>query len=314
MDKQAIIFEWSAPEQFVATQEVLDYSGFETDAGVFDLHKALGYKKVSVFVDSKITVAELERLAQAGLEVISVRAAGIDNIPWQRALELGINVYRVANYSPESVAEHAFALLLTIARKLNVERQYHNYQRNERTTDAMGITLNGRTIGLFGVGRIGKVAANIALGFGMKVVYYDKYAQVRSELTQVQSLAELFQISDVVSIHVPLTDETRQSINAEVLSQAKPGLILINVSRGDIMDSDAVIAALDSTSLAGVGVDVWDSGVNDDKFDRRLLRMNSFQTCHVGFFTYEAIKAILEQTLQNLNTTPLADNIVAKPT
>ncbi len=298
--KKTIVFEWSDYEQSVYTKENLDWDSARFEPGKFDLHMAEGYPCVSIFVDSKITNQQLDDLARNGTRYIAIRSAGFDMLDVEYAKNIGIGIYHVASYSPESIAEHAFALILNLVRKLNVERRHHAELETIRTIQSMGFTLHGKRIGLYGVGRIGSVMAKIADGFGMQVGFYDKFVDKIPAATKLNSLPDLFSLCDVVSIHVPLTAETKQSVNWEIISKAKPGLILINTARGDIVDSKAVIKGLDQGILGGLGADVWDSGKVDDLFDPRLFRDNVIQTHHVAFFTYEAVAEILQQTIANL--------------
>ncbi|MCA9379292.1 2-hydroxyacid dehydrogenase, partial [Candidatus Dojkabacteria bacterium] len=272
--------------------------------------KARGFPVVSIFVDSKISADDLRALRDAGLRRIVIRAAGCNMVDVPIATELGVEVCRVADYSPESIAEHAFALLLALQRRLMTEREHHQVLKNDRSSALMGSTLSGKTIGLYGVGKIGRLVAQIAAGFQMQIVFYDKFIDTLPGARKVGSLGELFASSDVVSVHVPLTPETKNSVTAEVLAASKPGLTLINTSRGDVVNSEAVVQALDSGKLSALGVDVWDSGDVDDRFDERLLRHNVIQTEHIGFFTREAVGEILRQTIENVNGTGREENRV----
>ena len=297
--KPTIVFEWSDFEQHVFAKEQLTWDA-RFELGKFDIHLAKGYPMVSIFVDSRISNADLDELGRNGTRYVAVRSAGYDMLDVEYAKKVGITVYRVAAYSPESIAEHAFALILNLARKLNIERRYHAELSPVRNLNSMGFTLHGKRIGLFGVGKIGSVMVKIADGFGMEVGYYDRYVDKMPSATKVDSLEDLFRLCDIVSVHVPLTPETKHIINWNVLSQAKPGLILINTARGDIVDPKAVIQGLDNGVLGAFGADVWDSGKVDDQFDPRLFRDNVIQTHHVAFFTYEAVAEILKQTIFNL--------------
>jgi D-lactate dehydrogenase len=297
--KQTIVFEWSDYEQFVFAKEEMRWAA-RFEPGKFNVNLAKGYPNVSIFVDSKISNKELDELARNGTRYIAIRSAGHDMLDAEYAKSIGLGVYFIASYSPESIAEHAFALLLNLVRKLNIERRHHAGLQHIRTIQSMGTTLKGKKIGLYGVGRIGSIMAKIADGFSMEVGFYDKYIDRLPAATKVTSLNELFQKCDVVSIHVPLTAETKYSVNSEILAQAKPGLILLNTARGDVVDPQAALHALDKGILAGLGIDVWDSGKVDDKFDSRLYRDNVIQTHHIAFFTYEAVREMIKQTILNL--------------
>lgn len=303
------VFEWADYEQQVLSQLDLKIEADFTSAR-FDLSQALNYQVICIFVDSQISADDLRKLKDAGLERVVIRAAGCNMVDVETANDLGIEVCRVAAYSPESIAEHAFALLLALSRKLTKEREHHQVLKNDRTNDLLGTTLAGKKLGLYGVGKIGSLVAKIAAGFNMQVLFFDKFVEFLPEAQKVNSLNELFAACDVVSVHVPLTPETRHSVNSEVLAVSKSGLTLINTSRGDVVDPEAVIAALDKGQLGALGVDVWDSGDIDDKFDERLLRYNVIQTEHIGFFTREAVSELLRQTVDNINGVGKEENKV----
>lgn len=307
----SIFFDWHDFEQSVVEKYQLQLpegATFVTEP--FSIDKALGQENVSIFVDSKISNVELDQLQQSGCQRILLRSAGFNMLDVEYAKSLGLKVFRVASYSPESIAEHVFALLLSIVRNLNVERDKHEKGINKRTIDSMGYTLQGKTMGIYGIGKIGSAVFRIAQGFGMKLLFFDKYVDEYEGATKLNSLKELFEQSDVVSIHVPLTDETRYSVNDEVFGCIKRKLVLVNTSRGDVVEPEAVISALDTGKLFGLGVDVWDSGDIDDKFDSRLLRDNVMQTQHIAFFTEEAVQSILEQTLASLADQAAEQNVL----
>ncbi len=297
---KTIFFEWQDFEDavFKITQE--DNAEYGFDPGVFSLDKAKGYEAVSIFINSVISKEDLKKLKQQGTRILSVRATGYDNLDVAYAKELGFLVYRVAVYSPESVAEHTFALLLAITKNLKLQLKKHERENNERDMMCMATMLYGKTLGIYGLGSIGKCVAQIAQGFGMKVIYYDIHERPMDNVKRVESLKDLFTKSNAVSVHVPLNQETKYSINEEVLADARKGVYLINTARGSIMEPNAVLAALDRGIISGLGVDVWDNGQMSDAFDRRLLRNNVIQTNHIAFLTQESVRSILEQTIQNL--------------
>ena len=224
------------------------------------------------------------------------------------AKKLGIKVCRVASYSPESIAEYVFALLLNLCRKMNHERNKHQNLQNGRTIKSMGFVLKNKTLGLYGYGNIAREVAKIARdGFGMKVVFFDPYVSFSDLDTKIETLSELFSVSNIVSIHVPLNQETRYSVNASVFENIKSeNFTLINTARGEIVKSDDLVEFLNNGKIKYFGTDVWG---DDDKFDVRLLTENTFQADHVAFLTEEAVLSILSQTKESIEN-PRTENIL----
>ena len=180
--------------------------------------------------------------------------------------------------------------------------------QNGRSLDSMGFALKGRILGLHGYGKIGREVSNIARnGFGMKVHFFDPFIDKSDNDTKVLDIYELYKTSDIVSIHMPLNDETKNSVNFDLLSKAKDGIMIVNTARGGLIESEAMIKYLDSGKVSYFGTDVWG---DDDKFDERLYRDNTFQADHVAFFTDEAVYSILEQTMDSLSGRPLECNIL----
>jgi D-lactate dehydrogenase len=301
------VFEWQDFEELVLLESKLKFpANTEFLAEKFSVEQAASVAAISIFVDSRISNEDLDKLAGQGLKQIFIRAAGFNMLDVEHAKGLGITVTRVASYSPESIAEFAVTLMLALARKLNLQREHHRQAKNGRHIDAMGFTLHGKTLGLHGYGKIARQLADIARdGFKMQVQFVDPYVESSDKDKKLQTLQELYSTSDIVSIHVPLMPETANSVNSELLQSVKPGFMLINTSRGGIVDTGSVVELLDAGKLAYFGADVWGA---DDKFDARLLRDNAFQADHVAFFTREAVHSILEQTIESAGGNPRQEN------
>jgi D-lactate dehydrogenase len=247
------------------------------------------------------------------VELIALRAAGFDNVDLNAAHAHGITVARVPAYSPNAVAEHAFALLLSLNRSIHL-----SYERNRRGNFAldglMGFDLVGKTIGIVGVGNIGSVAARIAAGFGCRVLGTDfiRRDDCRDTVEYVE-LDQLLERSDIVSLHCPLNETTRHLISSRELARMKRTALLINTSRGAVIDTPAVIRALEASLLGGLAIDVYEregdlffedhSGeeLEDRQFERLLAFPNVLVTPHQGFFTAEALGKIASTTIENID-------------
>lgn len=277
------------------------------------VHLARGQRAICVFVNDQLTRPVLQALAQEGIRLIALRCTGYNQVDVQTARQLGIRILRVPSYSPHSVAEHAVALLLSLNRKT-----YLAYQRtkdNNFTLDGLiGFDLYGKTVGVIGTGKIGAAFARIMLGFGCHVLAHDKMhsAALQQLCVTYVSMEELLTQADVVSLHCPLMPETHHLIDAAALARMKPGAYLINTSRGGLLDTPAVLAALESGHLGALGIDVYEG--EDDFFfadwsdkplpDADLNTLthlpNVLVTAHQGFFTREAMEQIAHTTLNNL--------------
>ncbi|MGC4113272.1 MAG: 2-hydroxyacid dehydrogenase [Myxococcales bacterium] len=275
---------------------------------------ARGAQAVCAFVNDSVDRPCLKMLGRLGVKLLALRSTGYNNVDVQAAREEGIAVTRVPAYSPYAVAEHAVALLLTLNRKTH--RAFNRVrEQNFSLNGLMGTDLHGKTAGIFGTGKIGRIAAQILRGFGMRVVAYDPYPavewaqQVGVEYVDARTLARE---SDVISLHVPLTPETKHLIRGETLELMKPGAILINVSRGRLIDTTALIAALKAGKLGGVGLDVYeeeegvffedlsDQVLLDDELARLLTFPRVLVTAHQAFLTREALGDIARTTVANL--------------
>ena len=287
---------------------------------------ARGHDAVCVFVNDRLDAAVLEALAEDRVRLIALRCAGFNNVNIGVAQRLGITVVRVPAYSPHAVAEHTVALMLALNRKLH--RAYNRVREGNFALDGLlGFDLNGRTAGVIGTGRIGAVVARILHGFGCKVLAFDPWPNeaCRSLGAHYLSLGELLAASDIITLHCPLTPENHHLIDAAALRQMKTGAMLINTSRGGLLDTRAVIAALKSGKLGHVGLDVYEEEgemffedlsstiLRDDIFTRLLTFPNVIITGHQGFFTLEALENIAATTIANLTefeTTGSSSNAV----
>ncbi|MFP5417659.1 MAG: NAD(P)-dependent oxidoreductase [Gammaproteobacteria bacterium] len=261
-----------------------------------------GCQGVISFVGDALDAAALARLAGQGIRLVAQRAAGVDNIDLDAARRLGIRVTHVPAYSPESVAEHAVALLLALARNLPQtvnQAKCGNFALDGRP----GFSLHGKTAGILGMGRIGQACARILLGFGCRVIATSRSAFEMAGVEAVPSDV-LWRESQIVSLHCPLTPATRHLVGPACLSMARPGLILINTARGGIVDTEAVLDALDSGQLGAYGADVYENeacvffrdcsrcGYDDALLERLLAHPRALVTPHQAFFTHESLREI----------------------
>jgi D-lactate dehydrogenase len=268
---------------------------------------------VCVFVNDKVNADVIRQLKEQGIKFISLRCAGFNNVDLVAAKEAGIHVCRVPAYSPEAVAEHAVALILTLNRKTH--KAYNRVrEQNFALQGLMGFDLYGKTVGVVGTGRIGQAFCRIMLGFGCRVLAFDVIANRDMEAIGVNyvPLIELLQQSDIVSLHTPLNDQTRHLINKDTFQFLKPRMMLINTSRGALIDTPAIIGALKNGHISALGIDVYEqeehlffrdlSGniIEDDTIQRLMSFPNVLVTAHQAFFTKEALDQIAETTLFHL--------------
>lgn len=269
---------------------------------------------ICAFVNDRVDRDALAILKKQGVRLVALRCAGFNNVDLKAANELGMPVARVPAYSPWAVAEHAVALILALNRKTH--RAYARVREGNFSLDGLlGFDLHGRTVGLIGVGRIGIVMARIMSGFGCKMIVYDPVPNEEIEAIGGKHvlLEELLATADIISLHCPLTPETRHLINASAIARMKHGVMLINTSRGAVVDTRAVIDGLKSGKIGYLGLDVYeeegdlffedlsDQLIRDDIFTRLLTFPNVLITGHQGFFTEEALRAIAETTIANLS-------------
>jgi D-lactate dehydrogenase len=289
---------------------------------------AAGYEAVCIFVNDRADADVLKALAAGGTKLVALRCTGFNNVDMKAAAELGLKVVRVVTYSPYSVAEHAVALLQAINRKIH--RAYNRTRDSNFALDGlMGFDLHGKTVAVIGTGKIGCVFTKIMLGFGCEVIGYDKYpSQAFLDLgARYAEPGEIGAKADIISLHCPLTPETHHIVNAETLARAKRGALLINTSRGGLVDTEAAIDALKSGQLGGLALDVYEQEaglffrdlsstiIGDDVFQRLLSFPNVIVTGHQAFFTEEAISTICETTINSVtqfaNGQALSDEIKA---
>jgi D-lactate dehydrogenase len=258
--------------------------------------------------------AALTILAASGVKLIALRSAGFNNVDLDAAHALGISVVRVPAYSPHAVAEHAVALLLTLNRKIH--RAYNRVRElNFSLSGLVGFDLQGKTVGIVGTGKIGRIVAQIFRGFDMQVLAYDVSPDLdwaAAHQVRYDTLNMLLATSDVISLHVPLAPNTRHLLNAETLARTKVGVFIVNTSRGKLIHTEALIAALKSGHVGGVALDVYEeeegiffedlSGqlLQDDELSLLLNFPNVLITAHQAFLTREALAEIAAVTTANL--------------
>ena len=273
---------------------------------------AAGFDAVCPFVNDQLTGDVVATLAEGGVRLLTLRSAGFNHVDLRAAAAHGIAVARVPAYSPYAVAEHAAGLILTLNRKLH--RAYARVREGNFSLEGLlGFDLHGKTVGVVGTGAIGTVFCRIMAGFGCQVLASDPYPadEVRALGGAYVERDELFRASDVIALHLPLTPETHHLVDDDAIARMKPGVMLINTSRGGLVDTRAVIDGLKSGRIGALGLDVYEeeadlffedlsgSVIQDDVFARLLTFPNVLITGHQGFFTAEALSAIAETTLAN---------------
>lgn len=282
---------------------------------------ATGTQAVCVFVNDTVDRACLVALRGSGVRLVALRCAGFNNVDLPAAKELGMAVTRVPAYSPHAVAEHTVALLLTLNRKIH--RAYNRVrEHNFSLNGLMGFDVNGRTVGLVGTGKIGRVAGRIFAGFGASILAYDPmpdHAWAAAAGVRYAPLDEVLAASDILSLHTPLTSETYHLLNQETLGRLKPGAYVINTSRGKLIDTTALLHHLRTGHLGGVALDVYEeeegiffedhSGtpLRDDELNLLLSFPNVLVTAHQAFFTREALGEISRVTIGNIRSMDTGD-------
>lgn len=293
---------------------------FETHLGPHIVNVIEDAFAVCVFVNDKLNAQVIEQLAAKGVKLIALRCAGFNNVDIAAAKVHGIRVCRVPAYSPEAVAEHAVAMILTLNRKTH--KAYNRVrEQNFALNGLLGFNLYGKTVGVIGTGKIGKAFCKIMLGFGCAVLAYDLYKDEELQTAGVTytSQDELLQQSDIVSLHCPLTEDNHYLINKQTLATMKQGVTLINTSRGGLICTADVIEALKSGQVGYLGIDVYEqedklffrdlSGdiIQDDTIQRLMSFPNVLVTAHQAFFTDEALSQIAQVTLSSIKAFANAD-------
>lgn len=269
-----------------------------------------GFDAVCAFVNDRVNALAIERLYNNGVQLIAMRCAGYSNVDVKAAFQK-LHIVRVPAYSPHAVAEHTIGLLLTLNRRLH--KAYNRTREfNFSIVGLTGTDLYGKTVGVIGTGKIGRTFIDICRGFGMRVLAYDKFPAKDSGLDYVE-LDTLLRESDVISLHCPLTPDTRHILNRDAFSKMKRGVFILNTSRGALIDSEALLDALNSRTVGGAGLDVYeeeanlfyedrsDTIIHDDTLALLVSRPNVILTAHQAFLTEEALHNIAEETIKNLD-------------
>ena len=286
---------------------------------------ASDFPAICAFVNDVLDAAVLIRLEKQGVKLIALRSAGFNHVDMLAAEDLGLTVVRVPAYSPYAVAEHTLGLILTLNR--SIHRAYNRVRDGNFNLEGfVGFDLRGKTVGIIGTGKIGRVTMQILNGIGCNIVAYDPYPNDEAaKLGKYVDLQTLFRESDIISLHCPLTPETYHIINSRAIGQMKEGVMLINTSRGALIDTLAVIEGIKSGQIGHLGLDVYeeegdlffedlsDRVIRDDVFSRLLTFPNVLITGHQAFFTEEALQTIAVTTLQNITdyeTKGTSENLV----
>ena len=287
----------------------LEIQYFEARLGEDTAQLARGFDGVCIFVNDTVNARVADELYRLGVRVIALRCAGFNHVDL-RACAGRLRVFRVPAYSPYAVAEHAMALLLTVNRHTN-KAYIRTRDFNFSLSGLTGFDLHGKTAGVVGTGRIGRVFAEICRGFGMRVLAYDKFPDPGSGLCYA-ALPELFRQADILSLHCPLTGETRHMIDAAAIAGMKPGVVIINTSRGALVDTEALIEGLRSRKIGAACLDVYEEEaalfyedrsadiIEDDTLVRLIAMPNVIVSSHQAFLTKEALNNIAAVTVSNL--------------
>jgi D-lactate dehydrogenase len=291
----------------------IEWRWFESRLDADTVRLAEGATAVNCFVNDDLGPRVLEGLHASGVRLVTLRCAGFNQVDLPTATRLGLPIVRVPEYSPHAVAEHSMGLVLMLDRKLH--KAYNRVREGNFSLDGLlGFDLHGRTVGVVGTGKIGRCFAEIALGFGCRVLAHDPRpdAALAARGVAFVPLADLLAASDIVSLHCPLMPATHHLIDATNIARMKPGVMLINTSRGGLVDTRAVIAALKTGRIGTLGLDVYEEEadlffedksnaiIRDDVFSRLLTFPNVVVTAHQAFFTRNALEAIAAQTVRNL--------------
>ena len=291
----------------------IKFKFFEAKLNEDTVGLARGYDGVCVFVNDTVNKAVIDSLCEMNVKTVALRCAGFNNVDMKYAFGK-VHVVRVPAYSPYAVAEHTMAMLLTSVRRIH-KAYIRTRDFNFSLTGMTGFDLHGKTVGVIGTGKIGKVFINICRGFGMKVLAYDKFPDKTiedGENIKYASLDELFAASDIISLHCPLTEETYHLISEETINKCKKGVVLLNTSRGALVDAEALLEGIKAKKIGAACLDVYEeeadfffedfSGhiLQDDVLARLISMPNVIVSSHQAFLTQEALENIAETTVENI--------------
>ena len=289
----------------------VDFKFFEPKLTADTVGLAAGYDGVCVFVNDTVDAGVIDRLTESGIRLLALRCAGYNNVDVKHAYGR-VHVVHVPAYSPYAVAEHAMAMILTSVRRIH-KAYARTRDFNFSLSGLTGFDLHGKSVGVVGTGRIGRVFIDICRGFGMNVIAYDKYPAADAGIDYV-SLDELYSRADIISFHCPLTDETYHMLNRDSIGKLKRGVVIVNTSRGALIDAEALLAGIKSRVIGAACLDVYEeesdiffednSGhiMDDDTLARLLSMPNVLVTSHQAFLTREALHNIAERTVDNIVT------------
>jgi D-lactate dehydrogenase len=286
---------------------------FEAPLNVDTANLTLGFQGVCVFVNDKLDESAIDLIARNGIKAIVLRCAGFNNVDLEAAKRNDVRVLRVPAYSPEAVAEHAVALMLTLARKTH--KAYNRVRENNFSLERLnGFNIYGKTVGVIGTGRIGIAFGRIMKGFGAKLIAYDLYEseELKEFGVEYRSLEDVMKLSDIISLHCPLNPDTKYLVNKHTIGEMKKGVMIINTSRGGLINTKDVLVGLKQGKIGYLGIDVYeqeeklffedlsDTIVEDDLIARLMSFPNVLITSHQGFFTNEALEQIASTTISNI--------------
>lgn len=295
-------------ERYGTTMGV-SFKFFETKLTADTAELARGFDGVCVFVNDTVDAVVIDKLTSGGVRAVALRCAGYNNVDVTYAYGR-LHVFHVPAYSPHAVAEHAMAMLLTSVRRIH-KAYIRTRDFNFSLSGLTGFDLHGKTVGIIGTGKIGRAFISIARGFGMNVLAYDKFPDATSDIAYVP-LDEIWEKSDIISFHCPLTEETYHMVNPDTVRKMKKGVVLVNTSRGALIDSDTLLEGIKSRKIGAACLDVYEeesdvffedrSGhiLGDDTLARLISMPNVIVTSHQGFLTEEALSNIAETTVSNI--------------
>lgn len=296
-----------------SAQYGIEIKYFETKLNADTAELAHGFDVVCAFVNDTVDAPVIDKLCELGVKAVALRCAGFNNVDMKHA-HGRIHVFRVPAYSPYAVAEHAMALLLTSIRRIH-KAYIRSRDFNFSLSGLTGFDLHGKTVGVIGTGKIGRVFIDICRGFGMKVLAYDKFPAAdldNGDTVRYVGLDDLFAGSDIISLHCPLTEDTYHMISAEAIEKCKKGVVIINTSRGALVDAEALLSGIKSRKVGAACLDVYEeesdlffednSGhiLEDDTLARLISMPNVIVTSHQAFLTDDALENIAETTVENI--------------